>query len=279
MPPLETRTDSPGETPEVPKDHVSTGEETSGSGTDCTQDLRPRHRWERNSERPPSNSHGDWPFLRPPERVPEVLILSREHLPQLEKIQEVLPSRRDEAHFRRSVSRQITPNLCNFQRVLQTLAATQEVPPHTRLHSRGSTRVPPTSRGAPFPPPSSRGGIFSLRGRERIPGVPLASQEEALPQERREELQGRATFPESPRCLSQFQGNLFSLHCVDFQAEDRLTPRWHVGHPCGKASWESLFGKPRWKAPDPLFHGKGSVTLLLQLRRKAHVPAPTREKD
>ena len=51
-------------------------------------------------ETPPSNSHGDWPFLRPPERVPEVPIVSREHLPQLEKIQEVLPSRRDEAHFR-----------------------------------------------------------------------------------------------------------------------------------------------------------------------------------
>ena len=46
-------------------------------------------------------------------------------------------------------------------------------------------------------------------------------------------------FPESPRCLSPFQGNLFSLHCLDFQAENRLTPRWHVGQPCGKASWES----------------------------------------
>ena len=39
-------------------------------------------------------------FLRPPERVPEVPVISRENLPQLEKIQEVLPSRRDEAHFR-----------------------------------------------------------------------------------------------------------------------------------------------------------------------------------
>ena len=46
-------------------------------------------------------------------------------------------------------------------------------------------------------------------------------------------------FPESPRCLSPFQGNLFSLHCLDFQAEDRLTPRWHVGQPWGKASKES----------------------------------------
>ena len=86
-------------------------------------------------------------------------------------------------------------------------------------------------------------------------------------------------FPESPRCLSPFQGNLFSLHCLEFQAEDRLTPRCHVVQPCGKASWESLVGKPREKAPDPLIHAKGSVTLLLQLGRKAHVHAPTRDED
>ena len=78
-------------------------------------------------------------------------------------------------------------------------------------------------------------------------------------------------FPESPRCLSPFQGNLFSLHCLDFQAEDRLTPRWHVEHPCRKASWESLVGKPRGKATDPLSHATGSATLLLQLERKAPV--------
>ena len=53
-----------------PKIHVSTGEESTGFGTDSTQGLRRRHRGERNPERPPSNSHGDWPFLRPPERVP-----------------------------------------------------------------------------------------------------------------------------------------------------------------------------------------------------------------
>ena len=74
-----------------PKIHVSIGEESSGSGTDSTQDLTPRHRGERNPERPPSNSHEAWPFLRPPERVSEVPAVSREHLPQLEKIQEVLP--------------------------------------------------------------------------------------------------------------------------------------------------------------------------------------------
>ena len=86
-------------------------------------------------------------------------------------------------------------------------------------------------------------------------------------------------FPESTRCLSPFQGNLFSLHCLDFQAEDPLKPRWHVGQPCGKASWESLMGKPRGKATDPLIHVKGSVILLLQLGRKWHVHAPSRDED
>ena len=86
-------------------------------------------------------------------------------------------------------------------------------------------------------------------------------------------------FPESPRCLSTFQGNLFTLNCLDFQADDRFTQRWHVGQPCGKASWESLVGKPRGKASDPLNLAKGSVTLLLQLGRKAHVHAPTRDED
>ena len=78
-----------GRLQKYPKIHVSNGEESSGSGTDSTQGLRPRHRRERNPERPPSNSHGDWPFLRPSERVPEIAVVHREHLPQLEKIQKV----------------------------------------------------------------------------------------------------------------------------------------------------------------------------------------------
>ena len=78
---------------------------------------------------------------------------------------------------------------------------------------------------------------------KEVPAVRSHLKRRRSPQERREELQGRAIFPKSPRCLSQFQGNLFSLHCLDTQATDRLTQRWHVGHPCGKASWESLEGK------------------------------------
>ena len=86
-------------------------------------------------------------------------------------------------------------------------------------------------------------------------------------------------FPETPTCLSPFQGNLFSLQFLDFQAQDRLTPWWHVGQPCGKVSWESVLGKPQVKATDPLIDAKGSETLLLQLGRKAHVHAPTRDED
>ena len=89
-----------GRLQKYPKIHVSTGEESSGSGFDSTQGLRPRHRPERNPEWPPKTLQCDWPFLRPPERVPDVPVVTREHVPQVEKIQEVLPSRRDEAHFR-----------------------------------------------------------------------------------------------------------------------------------------------------------------------------------
>ena len=99
------------------------------------------------------------------------------------------------------------------------------------------------------------------------------------PQERREDLQGGATIPRVPQMSHPFQGNLFCMHCLDFQAEYRLTPRWHVGKPCGKVSWESLEGKPRGKATDPLIYVTCRVTLLLQLGRKAHVHSPTRDED
>ena len=46
---------------------------------------------------------------------------------------------------------------------------------------------------------------------------------------------------------------------------------------------ESLVGKPRGKAsrkaPDPMIHSTGSVTLMLKTRRKAHVHAPTGHED
>ena len=159
--------------------------------------------------------------------------------------------------------------------------------PDTRFHSRGSTRVPPTSRGAPFPPPSSRGGILSLCGRERIPGVPVASQEEALSTVKVRGTPGSCTIPRVPQMSQSIQGNIFS--CLarlssrgsTHTTVTRGTALWEslVGKPRGKASWECNVGMPRGKATDPLIHAKGSATLLLQLGRKAHVHAPTRDED
>ena len=86
-------------------------------------------------------------------------------------------------------------------------------------------------------------------------------------------------FQESPRCVSPFQRNLFFLHCLDVEAENRLPPRVHVGQPCGKASWESLVGKTRGKAIDSLINAAECVTLLLQLWRKAQVHARIQDED
>ena len=142
----------------------------------------------------------------------------------------------------------------------------QESPAHIQRSHVSSSLL---ERFDPFPAwsgknsrhsrPTSRGGALQRKNERNSRVVP--------------------PFPESPRCLSPFQGNLYSLHCLDFQAEDRLTPQWHVGQPCGKASWESLLRKPRGKATDPLIHANGSATVLLQLERKVHVHAPTRVED
>ncbi|KAI4562109.1 hypothetical protein MJT46_011071 [Ovis ammon polii x Ovis aries] len=189
MPAFETRTDSPGETPEVPQDPCQHWRGILGSDPDSTQGLRPRQRRERNPERPPRNSNGDWPFLRPPERVPEVPV---------------------------------------------------------GKNSRRSRRI-------------SRGGPLHRKGERNFRVVP--------------------PFQESPRCVSPFQRNLFSLHCLDVQAEDRLSPPVHLGQPCGKASWESLVGKTRGKTIDPLLHAVDCVTLLLPLWRKAQMHARIRDED
>ena len=135
----------------------------------------------------------------------------------------------------------ITSNTWNFQRVLHTLAATHEVPRHTRLHSRGSTtRVPPTSRGAPFPPPSSRGRILSLRVRERIPGVLIASQEEVLSTGKARGTPGSCHHSQSPPDVSVHSRET-CFPCTASTFKPRIGS--HHGGRC-----DSPVGKPRGKA-------------------------------
>ena len=112
-------------------------------------------------------------------------------------------------------------------------------------------------------------GSFPCVVGKEFPVFPSHLKRRRSPQERREELQCRATIPRVPQMSQSIPGKPVSLHCLNFQAEDRLTPWWHVGQPCGKASWESLVGKPRGKDPDRLIHVKGSVTLLLEREESA----------
>ena len=114
----------------------------------------------------------------------------------------------------------------------------------TRLYWRGSTRVPPSSRGAPFPPHSSRAGIFPCVVGKEIPVFPSHLKRRCSAQERREELQGRATIPRVPQMSQSIPGKPV------FPALPRLSSRGstHTKVERGTALWESLEGKPRGKA-------------------------------
>ena len=99
---------------------------------------------------------------------------------------------------------------------------------------------PPTFRGAPFPPHSSRGGILSLRGLESIPGVPVASQEEALSTGKASGTPGCATNLIVPQRSQSIPGKPV------FPALPRVSSRGstHTTLARGTALWESLVGKP-----------------------------------
>ena len=119
-----------------------------------------------------------------------------------------------------------------------------------------------------------------MRGRERIPGVPVASKEEALSTGKARGTPGSCHHSQSPPDASVHSRET-SFPCTASTFKPRIDSQ-HGGtwdSPVGKPQGESLLGKPRGNAPDPLFHAKGSVTLLLQLGRKAHVHAPTRDED
>ena len=150
------------------------------------------------------------------------------------------------------------------------------IPVSTREEARESL---PHEKETRFHLIARKKGSFPCVVGKEFPTFPSHLKSRRSPQERREELQGRATIRRLPQMSESIQGNLFSLNCLDFQAEDQLTPGWYVGQPCGKASLETLVGKPRGKDTDPLILAKGNVTLLLQFGRKTHVHAPTRDED
>ena len=118
-------------------------------------------------------------------------------------------------------------------------------------------------------------GSFPCVVGKELPAFPSHLKRRRSPQERREELQGLATIPRVPHMSQSIPGKTV------FPALPRLSSRGstHTTVARGTALWESLVGKHRGKATDPLIHTKGSVTLLLQLGRKAHVHATTEDED
>ena len=86
---------------------------------------------------------------------------------------------------------------------------------------------------------------------------------------------GRATIPRVPQMSQSIPEDPV------FPALLRLSRRGPTHTTVARVTtlWESLVGKPRGKATDPLIHATGSVTLLLQQGRQAHVHAPTRDEN
>ena len=114
-------------------------------------------------------------------------------------------------------------------------------------------------------------GSFPCVVVKEFPAFPAHLKRRRSPQERREELQCRATIPRVPQVSQSIPGKtVFPYTASNFK------PRIDSHH---GGKWDRHVGKPRGKATDPLIHTKGSVTLLLQVGRKGHVHAPTRVED
>ena len=160
-----------------------------------------------------------------------------------------------------------------------------DIPVFTREEAREYHPHPEEPR---FPLLALEEGSFPCVVGKEFPAFPSHLKRRRSPQERREELHGRATIPQVPPMSQSIPGKpvfpilpRLSSRGWTHTTVARGTALWEslVGKPHRKASWESLVGKPRGKATDPLIHAKGSVTLLLQLGRKSHVHAPTRDED
>ena len=147
-----------------------------------------------------------------------------------------------------------------------------DFPVSTREEARESRPHPEEPH---FPLLAREEGSFPCVFGKEFPAIPSHLKRRRSPQERREELQSCATIPRVPQMSQSIPGKPV------FPALPRLSSRGstHTTVARGTALWESLVGKPRGKATDPLIHAKGSVTLLLELGKKTHVHAPTRDED
>ena len=139
--------------------------------------------------------------------------------------------------------------------MLHTLVATQDVPRHTvsiREEARESRPHPEEPR---FCLLALEEGSFPCVIGKEIPAFPSNLKRRRAPQERREELQGRATFPRVPQMSQSIQGKPV------FPAQPRPSSRGltHTTVARGTALWESLVGKPREKSSWESLEGKPQI--------------------
>ena len=126
-------------------------------------------------------------------------------------------------------------------------------------------------------------GSFPCVMGNEFPAFPSHLRRWWSPQERREELQGRATIPRVPQMSQSIPGKPV------FPAMPRLSSRGSTHNTVarGTARWESLVGKPRRKATDPLIHGRearhccyssgGKRTCMPPLETRTDSPGETPE--
>ena len=151
-----------------------------------------------------------------------------------------------------------------------------DIPVSTREEARESRPHPEEPL---FPLLAREEGSFPCVVGKEFPVLPSHLKRRRSPQEKREELQGRATIPRVPQMSQSISGKPL------FSALPRRSSRGstHTTVARGTALWESVVGNPRGKASseshrsfDP--HDR-NMTLPLLLWRKAHVHATTRDKD
>ena len=151
-----------------------------------------------------------------------------------------------------------------------------DIPVSTREEARETRPHPEESR---FRLLAREEGSFPCVVWKEFPALPSHLKRRRSPQERREELQGRATIPRVPQISPSIPGK------PDFPSLPRLSSRGstHTTVARGTALWESLVGKPRVKASreshrshDPQ---EGKRDTAATARRKVHVHAPTRDED
>ena len=116
-----------------------------------------------------------------------------------------------------------------------------DIPGSTREEARESRPYPEEPRLRLL---AREEGSFPCVVGKEFPAFPSHLKRRRSPQERQQELQGRATIPRVPQISQSIPGKPV------FPALTRLSSRGstHTTVARGKALWESLVGKPRGKA-------------------------------